>query len=89
MGEVADFRRKPAMPREAELVARQIANLFQAQRTAKTHDYAAQIVAEGFIIWLVDEIVTDKNPEASAREFCRVVLSSMAARLHAQPDGAA
>lgn len=77
MGMLARFF--PPKPPKNSVVARQISNLHWAQ-TIQLDDRgkAAQAVMDGVFDWLLPEILTDANPEASAREICRELLTRVA-----------
>lgn len=88
MGVLARFF-PPKLPKNP-VIARQVSNIHWAQTLLlDDRGKAARAVIDGVFDWLVPEILSDANPEASAREICRELLCRTAAAQRAETDGSA
>jgi hypothetical protein len=74
--------------RTVKVIAAQISNIHAAAFLSQGAAEAQQVVTEGFLDWLVPQIIWDENPEVSARELCREILARVADAQRAIGTGA-
>jgi hypothetical protein len=88
---MAEIAHHPAHshPAAVRIVERQLSNICAALQASQLigEEEAQQILAESFIAWAVGTMAGDMNPEGSARELCRNLLSAAAEARRAATTG--